>query len=104
MKFAIRDRDDEKTSISSIYRCHELQKKQEYGDRIREVELASFTPLVFSTTGGMDREGLVFYCRLAELLSRHDSSSYSSMASQHTFFLFAAISNNVYPGKLLRLP
>jgi len=66
-----------KTSISSIYRRHELQKKREYGDRIREVELASFTPLVFSTTGGMGREGLVFYRRLAELLSRHDSASYS---------------------------
>ena len=45
--------------------------------RASEVELASFTPLVFSTTGGMCREGLVFYCRLAELLSRHNSASYS---------------------------
>ena len=36
-------------------------KKREYGDRVREVELASFTPLVFSTTGGMGREGAVFY-------------------------------------------
>ena len=42
-----------KTSILSIYRHHELQKKREYGGHIHmhEVELASFTPLVFSTTG-----------------------------------------------------
>ena len=40
-------------------------KKREYGDRVWEVELASFTPLVFSTTGGMGREGTVFYHRLA---------------------------------------
>ena len=44
-------------------------KKREYGDRVWEVELASFTPLVFSTTGGMGREGTVFYQRLANLLA-----------------------------------
>ena len=66
-----------KCSISSVYRRHELQKKREYGDRIREVESASFTPLVFSTTGGMGREGLTFYRRLAEKLSKHNSASYS---------------------------
>jgi len=32
-----------------------------YADRIREVEQASFTPLVFVTTGGMGREAVVFY-------------------------------------------
>ena len=46
-----------------------MMKKREYGDRVREVELASFTPLVFSTTGGMGREGNVFYKRLASLLA-----------------------------------
>ena len=48
-------------SILSVYRHHELQKKREYGERVREVEQASFTPLVFSTTGGMGREALTFY-------------------------------------------
>ena len=38
-------------SIPSVYRRHEMQKKREYGDRVREVEFASFTPLVFATTG-----------------------------------------------------
>ena len=46
-----------------------MMKKREYGDRVWEVELASFTPLVFSTTGGMGREGTVFYQRLANLLA-----------------------------------
>ena len=64
------------SSIPSVYRRHELQKKREYS--VREVELASFTPLVFGTTGGMGKEALVFYCRLADRLSRHDSMSYSS--------------------------
>ena len=34
------------TSVPSLYRRHEVQKKREYGDRVREVEQASFTPLV----------------------------------------------------------
>ena len=63
--------------IPSVYRRHELQKKREYGERVREVEQASFTPLVFSTTGGMGREALTFYRRLADMLSRHSSTSYS---------------------------
>ena len=45
------------SSISAVYRCHEMMKKREYSDRVREVELASFTLLVFSTTGGMGKEG-----------------------------------------------
>ena len=42
--------------------------------------MASFTPLVFETTGGMGKEALVFYRHLADWLSRrgHDSMSYSS--------------------------
>ena len=43
------------------------RKESSYGDRVREVELASFTPFVFLTTGGMGREGTVFYRWLANL-------------------------------------
>ena len=57
------------SNISAVYRRQEMMKKREYSDRVREVELASFTPLVFSTTGGMGREGNVFYKRLASLLA-----------------------------------
>ena len=34
------------TSIPSVYRRHEQQKKREYGDRVCEVELASFTQYI----------------------------------------------------------
>ena len=44
------------TSLSSTYRKHEAEKKCMYGQRVRDVENASFTPLVFSTTGGMSKE------------------------------------------------
>ena len=49
------------SSISSLYQHHELAKKREYGDRIREVENSSFTPLVFATTGGMGWEAILLY-------------------------------------------
>jgi len=48
------------SSIPSLCRRQEQQKKREYGDRIREVEQASCTSLVFATTGGMRKEAIVF--------------------------------------------
>ena len=51
--------------------------KREYGDRIREVENGSFTPLVFATTGGMGREATLFYKRLADQISEKRNTIYS---------------------------
>ena len=42
-------------------------QKREYGDQVCEVELVSFIPLDFATTGGMEKEVITFYCWLAEL-------------------------------------
>ena len=53
-----------------------MEKKREYGDRVRSVEHGSFTPLVFSTFGGLGREATVFYSRLSDLLSKKHSSPY----------------------------
>ena len=66
------------STIPSIYRRHEQEKKREYGDCVREVEKASFTPLVFETTGGMGREATVFYRRLADLLSHKSNMIYGT--------------------------
>ena len=49
------------TSIPALNRQHEMAKKREHGERIREVEYAVFTPFVFSTTGGMGKETTVAY-------------------------------------------
>ena len=35
--------------VASLFQCHELEKKREYGDCIRVVDGECFTPLVFST-------------------------------------------------------
>jgi len=46
------------TQVVSLFRRHELEKKHEYGDRVRTVDCESFTPLVFSTFGGLDKEAI----------------------------------------------
>ena len=66
------------TPSSSCYRKHELLKKRAYEQRIREVEHASFTPLVISATGGLGNEANTFYKRLASLLASKWDHPYSS--------------------------
>ena len=51
--------------IATCYRSHENQKKRAYEQRVREVEHATFTPLVMSATGGLARQATTFYKRLA---------------------------------------
>ena len=57
---------------TNCYRKHELEKKQKYEQRVREVEHASFTPLILSATGGMANQATVFrgrYVHSHELVS-----------------------------------
>ena len=48
-------------TIDRCYRRHEMDKKHAYEQHIREVEHASFTPLVMSATGGLAKEATNFY-------------------------------------------
>ena len=56
-------------ALASVYRRHELEKKRQYDQRVREMELATFTPLVMSVTGGMGKLATIFYKRLASMIS-----------------------------------
>ena len=67
------------TATSSAYRRHEQAKKRQYGQRAREVEHGVFTPLVFSSTGGMGREAITFYKRLADMLSQKRQHPYPTV-------------------------
>ena len=55
--------------LSSVYRRHENEKKRNYEDRVKEVEHGSFTPLVFSTSGGMGGLATTTYKRLASQIA-----------------------------------
>ena len=48
-----------------IYRAFHPNVQSYYSDHIREVELTSFTPLVFATTGDMGKGAITFHHRLA---------------------------------------
>ena len=64
-------------SLPQLYQSHEMEKKRVYNQRIIEVEFATFTPLVFSTSGGESPECLKFHRRLASLLSVRRGESYA---------------------------
>ena len=66
-----------KSSISSTYRAQESEKKRQYNQRITEIEHGSFSPLVFSSSGGMGREATIFYKSLASRLSENWDQHYS---------------------------
>ena len=65
-------------NLQSVYRKHEQIKKRAYEQRIREVEHATFSPLVLSATGGLAREANTFYKRLASMLASKWDQTYSS--------------------------
>ena len=63
--------------IATIYKRQESAKKREYNQRVRDVERGVFTPLVFSTTGGMGREAGILYKRLADMISVKQDKPFS---------------------------
>ena len=67
--------------LSALYTENEKRKKRKYLDRVRNVERASFTPLVFNTTGGMSPECSRTNRRLAELLAQKRNETYSNVMS-----------------------
>ena len=64
--------------LATLY-CENEKKKLEYGCRVREVEHGSFTPLVFTTNGGMAQEATVMYKQLASLLVEKRDESYGAI-------------------------
>ena len=70
---------NQKYSIENCYKNQEREKKCLYEKRVLEVEHASFSPLVFSVTGGMANECAVFYKRLALMLAEKRDQSYNQV-------------------------
>ena len=66
-------------SLTSQYSKHERSKRRQYEQGVREVEGASFVPLVFSTAGGMGPACSTTFKRLANMLSEKSNCSYASM-------------------------
>ena len=67
-----------KSTAAACYRKHEMEKRRKYERRVLDVEHGSFTPLVFSTSGGWGPSATVTFRRLASLISNKVSQSYSA--------------------------
>ena len=64
-------------SLNTLLQSHEKEKKRKYNKRILEIEKASFTPLVFTTTGGCGKECDLVIKKLATLISEKTKSPQS---------------------------
>ncbi|KAG0729843.1 hypothetical protein GWK47_003384 [Chionoecetes opilio] len=56
-------------SLEAAHQRNEQDKIRSYGDRIRNVDHGSFTPLVFTTSGEMGPKVKCFYSRLADVMA-----------------------------------
>ena len=57
------------SSVPALYRRHGHEKRAHYEERVRKVERAAFTPLVFSVSGGASKLTTTFLKWLASLLA-----------------------------------
>ena len=64
------------TPLAQCYRKQELEKKTVYKERVREVEHGTFSPLVFTTTGGLGPTATIVYKRLASRIAEKHNRAY----------------------------
>ena len=68
-------------SISAMYSTHENLKKRHYNSRVINIEKGTFTPLVFSTSGGTAVEASMFMKSIAQKISDKTHQRYSQVMS-----------------------
>ena len=64
-------------TLPALFKKFENEKKREYGDRIVNIEQGSFTPLIFSSTGGMGNEASRVLKKLAIQVAEKTNQHYS---------------------------
>ena len=64
-----------------IYHIHEIEKKHLYSRRVLDIDRGIFTLLVFTTTGGMGKECLMYHSRLAQLIAIKKGEQYAKTIS-----------------------
>ena len=62
-------RHEKQKTLKRFYELNEHEEKRHYSSRILNFEQGTFTPLVFSITGGMGRECSMFVERLCQMIS-----------------------------------
>ena len=86
-------------SLSTCYRDNEELKKRKYDQRIREVEHSTFSPLVFSSSGGCSPITTLFIKRLSLLHSQKFQHQYSTTINlircQYSFSIIRSAIRNL---------
>ena len=67
--------------LKKMYTTHENEKKKEYNQRILQIEKGTFTPLVFSCSGGAGPEAVSLIKHLASLIRDKKQEPYSKVIS-----------------------
>ena len=73
-------------SSQSIYKQNAMEKKRQYNQRVIQMEKANFTPLVFSTMGGMapectNQKHKQNHKQIAQLIALRTKEKYSHVMS-----------------------
>ena len=66
-------------SLTSLYQKSDREKMNSYSDRVTQIERSSFTPLVYSTHGGMAEQAISFHKRLSHLIANKRNERYSDV-------------------------
>ena len=69
------------SDLSTLYRNHELEKMRKYNSRVITVERGSFSPLIYTTFGGMGPQATRYHKRLAELVAHKRNEDYNHVIS-----------------------
>ena len=67
--------------IEKAYVHHQNIKKHNYKERVLNVEHGSFTPVIFTTTGGVGPEANKHHKRIAQLMAIKKKGEYSQIIS-----------------------
>jgi len=67
------------STIRSILKKHETEKKRAYNQRVMQIEHGTFTPLVFTVSGSMGPESSIYHKALAEKISEKTDEKYSTV-------------------------
>ena len=85
-----------RSSLASVYRRHERQKQRQYEERIRAVEHASFTQLIFSSSAGTSRLTITTLQHLASrLAAKHDEEYTAVMACLRVQLSFSLLQSAI---------
>ena len=68
-------------TLEAAHIKNEQDKRRAYEERIINVDQGSFTPLIFTTSGGMGPRAQIFYARLAELMAARKRQPRSSVTA-----------------------